>query len=169
MNTEIYDYVKSTCLLIKNKIDYEDVIQEVMIVLIEQNKHNDQLTTILKNYIKGIVWNCSTRIYNQFNKDMDCNIKSFDHLIDDCDSERFYLEDTTEYKRLITDIRSYVFTNYFIKRKHLNRWRTFYLRLKGYNSKYIGTRLNITQQSATEYYYLCVKEIKEYLNFNIEL
>lgn len=155
MNNDIYKYVYTITNKVKNKQDKEDVAQEVLLILCKKNLINNELTEGLKNYIKGIVWNYSTTLYNQFNQDTFLISSSFD--IPENQEE---VNQSNYSKEVLIKIKQYVYSNYYLKGKNLNRWRVFYLWLRGYDYDFISNRLNINRRSCIEYTYLNLKELK---------
>ncbi|WP_200974443.1 RNA polymerase sigma factor [Echinicola sp. 20G] len=163
MNSNIYDYVESVCKTIKNKEDFEDVRQEVLLILCEKELIDKPLTDRLKNYIKGIVWNYSTTFYKQFHYGINYLSEEEREIPDFVPDEVYYIEDTPLFKSTLNEIKQYVFKNYYLIDKKLTRWRVFYLVIKGYSYKEIAKRLSVTYQTAIEYNYKCMKEIKSKL------
>ncbi|MBC6365786.1 sigma-70 family RNA polymerase sigma factor [Algoriphagus sp. AK58] len=159
MNTEVYNYVYSIANKIKNKSDKEDVAQEVLLILCRKNLVETELTEGLKNYIKGIVWNYSTTLYNQFNQDTFYINSTFDQI----DSTEDEINESNFSNEVLRKVKNYVYQNYFIKGRNLNRWRVFYLWYRGYNYDYISNRLKINRRSCVEYTYLNLKELKQNL------
>ncbi|ERM82371.1 hypothetical protein P872_18410 [Rhodonellum psychrophilum GCM71 = DSM 17998] len=167
MNTEIYNYILTTSKKIKCKQDIEDVASEVTLILLEKKLMDNELTEPLKNYIKGIIWNYSTTLYNQFRFDTDYiedNINSHFEIVYDDSNDRMnednHIELSPVYVKSMKVIKQYVFDNYYIKRKRLTKWRVFYLNHLGYDYKFIMKRLNIKYQTCIEYKYQAQKEIK---------
>lgn len=162
MNIETYNYVQKISKTIKNKPDIDDVSQEVLLILLEKNLLDSELTEELKNYIKGIVWNYSTTLYNDFHKDTFA-ITSTAENIPEYTVTVTYLSDTEQFKESLRRIRDYVFRNYYKKDKALTKWKVFYLQLINNDYKYVSNRLGLTHQTCIEYNYQALKEIREEL------
>jgi len=172
MNNDIYNYVLKTCKKIKCKDHIEDVQQEVMLVLIEKQIHTGELTEGLKNYIKGIIWNVSHTFYHKMKPDNVEPIErnsseGFTGLKTDkrewmeLDIDSSSGDEDLKLREMYSDIKKYVFKNYYSRGRDLTRWKVFYLILRGYDYKYIYNRLGIKYSSAIEFNYLCWNEIKE--------
>lgn len=157
MNTEIYDYVTTFTKKIKNKEDVNDVQQQVLLILCEKNLIQSKLDDGLKNYIKGIVFNVSTTLYNKFNY----NTTYFPEGFDIEHQEEEPVDEKKVYNQLMSKIKKLVLEKYYKKNKSITKWKVFYLYQKGYGYKYIQKRLNISYQTAIEYNYQCMKEIKQ--------
>ncbi|MBW3469092.1 RNA polymerase sigma factor [Arthrospiribacter ruber] len=158
MNNQIINYIYKESEKLKNRQDKEDVAQEVVYIILEKGMGDNELDEGLKNYIKGIIWNYSTTLYNQFNKDT-FTLTATD--IPQYNVTVTYTDEREDYKELTSKIRRYVFENYYSKNKKLTKWRVFYLVLKGYDYRYIADRLKIGYKTAIEYNYQALKEIKE--------
>ncbi|SIS88748.1 sigma-70 RNA polymerase sigma factor region 4 domain-containing protein [Belliella pelovolcani] len=160
---QVHNYVIKQTEKIKNKEDYDDVVQSVLLVLIQKNLYNTECDDKLKNYIKGIIWNISTTIYKQgyyYTTYTDC-INDYEYIYNTNNNEEpFYIDETEEYKKLLHNIRTYIFENYYKKNKSIIKWKCWYLKLKGYDYRYISDRLNLTYKSCIEYNYKCNTEIK---------
>lgn len=167
MNNETYKYVQQICKKIKNKEDIEDTQQNVFLILIEKDLINKPLTIELQNYIKGIVWNTSTTLYNQFNQDTFELTATANNIQDYIDNEPEYVSDSIEFITSLSLIKKYVFENYYKKKKNLMKWRVFYLQLINNDYRYVSDRLKLTHSTCIEYNYLALKEIKEKLGFEI--
>lgn len=164
MNVRIYSYVQEICRKIKNKSDYDDVVQNVMLILCEKGLVDKTLDDGLKNYIKGIVFNNSTTLFNkdsQYVEMVTTDIKDLQH-----DQEEEYFQMDVNLGLMYSHIKKYVFDNYYMKERSLVRWKVFYLRLKGYDYHYIKKRLNITYCTALEYYSKSCIELKNNLTYN---
>jgi hypothetical protein len=159
MNIETYNYVQKISKTIKNKPDIDDVSQEVLLILLEKNLLDTELTEELKNYIKGIVWNYSTTLYNDFHKDTFA-ITSTAENIPEYTVTVTYLSDSDQYKESLRTIRDYVFRNYYSKNKGLTKWRVFYLQLINNDYQYVSERLGLTYKTCIEYNYQALKEIR---------
>lgn len=159
MNIQIYDYVNTISKSIKNKSDIEDVSQEVLLVLISKGLIDNELTEGLKNYIKGIVWNYSTTLYNDFNKDT-YSITGDALNIPEYVSSSYYISDSVKYKESLRTIKDYVFREYYMKGIGLTKWRVFYLQLVNNDYKYVSDRLGLSYKTCIEYNYQALKEIK---------
>ncbi|WP_339755151.1 hypothetical protein [Algoriphagus aquimarinus] len=166
MNTETYDYVQKIAKSIKNKSDVEDVAQEVLLILLEKNLLDKELTEGLQNYIKGIVWNYSTTLYNDFRKDT-FQITSTVDNIPEYTVSTTYLSDSQQYKETLRTIKDYVFRIYYRKGKAITKWRVFYLQLINNDYKYVSKRLGLTYKTCIEYNYQALKEIKSELGTRI--
>ena len=128
-----------------------------MLVLIEKGLHTKPLDEGLKNYIKGIIFNISTTIYNENSKYTDFSIPD----IPETETELENLEYEIQLNQMYSVIKSYVYDKYYKTGKGLNRWRILYLRMKGYSYDEICNRLGIQYYSAIQLYYLCKKELKD--------
>lgn len=166
INQEIYDYVQEISKKIKNRDDREDVAQETLTILCEKNIIGEPLTPRLREYIKGIVWNYSTTLFNDFHNAVSNRTYNADALPDYVITGT-YTEDREDFKQLLSVIRSYVFNNYYKKGKKLTKWRVFYLILKGYSYKDIMVRLNIAYKTVVEYNFQTTTEIKKNLGVEI--
>lgn len=159
MNIQIYDYVQTVVKSIKNKSDIDDVSQEVLLILISKGLIDSELNEGLQNYIKGIVWNYSTTLYNEFNKDT-FSITGDALNIPEYVSNTSYVSDSILYKESLRTIKDYVFREYYKKGKGLTKWRVFYLQLLNNDYKYVSERLGLTYKTCIEYNYQALKEIK---------
>ncbi len=166
MNNETYNFVTTFTKKIKNKSDIEDVQQQVLLILIEKNLIDKELNEGLKNYIKGMIFNISTTIYNQFNKDTFPISNECNSIIDN-DNDSEYLSESIEYTTTLSIIRKYIFENYYKKKKNLAKWRVFYLQLINNNYKFVSQRLNLNYSTCIEYNYQALKEIKQNLGTEI--
>jgi len=160
MNNEVYEYTVKQTNRIKNKFDKKDVQQQVMLVLIEKKLHTEKLEDWLQNYIKGIIWNVSTTLHNQFNQDT-YSLTTAHNLLYDESIKVDYIEDRPDYKELISKIKLYVFNTYFSKGKSMTKWKVWYLVHRNWDYKDIATRLNISYRTAIEYQYQALQEIKD--------
>tara|TARA_R110002020_G_scaffold415166_1_gene624589 strand:- start:25 stop:561 length:537 start_codon:yes stop_codon:yes gene_type:complete len=159
MNIDIYNYVQKISKTIKNKSDIEDVSQEVLLILMEKELLQKELTEELQNYIKGIVWNYSTTLYNDFNKDTFAITGTADNIPEYTVSIS-YLSDSEQFKESLRTIKDYVYRNYYRKNKGLTKWRVFYLQLINNDYQYVSQRLGLTYKTCIEYNYQALKEIR---------
>jgi hypothetical protein len=158
MNMEIYDFVYDLSRRIKNADDREDVAQETLTILCEQGTINDPLTPKFKNYIKGIVWNYSTTLFNDFHNPVsNMTISASD--LPAYNATVTPTGDREDYKRVMSMIRDYVFRNYYKKGRKLTKWRVLYLILNGYSYKEVVARLGIKYKTVVEYNTKAVEEI----------
>ncbi|ERM82366.1 hypothetical protein P872_18385 [Rhodonellum psychrophilum GCM71 = DSM 17998] len=148
MTNELYKYVIQISKKIKNKEDIEDVQQIVFLQLCEKDIINNQLDEELKKIILGIVWNCSTKFYNQ-NKLK--NASSVEYIPD---NNQIYLSPENEEKlinegkiekEILGKLKKFIFENYYKKNKilHYKKFRIWYLSYLGWSYKRINKKVDI--------------------------
>ncbi|MBS9525247.1 hypothetical protein KI659_14610 [Litoribacter alkaliphilus] len=164
MNQEIYNYVLTTAKKIKNPSQYEDVVQDTMLAILEKGLQDNELTPELQNYIAGIIYNTNTSIFNQEIKYTELSPSDFE-----IEEEEAYSEEETQsenqLRQMYGTIKQYIFQNYYSKGKNVKRWKVWYLRLKGYGYDYIFQKLGISYYTAIQYNYLCNNELKDVLPY----
>jgi len=163
MNTAIYNYVKTTAKKIKNPNQYEDVVQDTMLAILEKGLHDKELTQELQNYIAGIIYNTNTSIFNQEIKYAE--LSSVDYEKEDLEYSEEETESEKKIRLMYSAVKKHIYQNYYQKEKNVKRWKVWYLKMKGYDYDYIYNRLGITYFTAIQYNYLCNSELKTTLSY----